>query len=88
MITLFQPIAHLAAAPFFVPIATAILFIGLGDALLTVTTEYHLLLLIAGLPLGTGAAAFPQLIALAKGRHFSRFAWEALRLRCTWRFED
>jgi MFS transporter, SET family, sugar efflux transporter len=127
----FRRFAELAAAPFFLPIAAAILFIGLGDAvagsyltlfavnqahfsplalgifltvlalsgiiistvfgywldrapslvplflallmtvvryaLLTVTNRFLLLLLIAALPLGTGAAAFPQLFALAKG---------------------
>ena len=120
-------IAYLAATPFFLPIAIAILFIGLGDAvagsyltlfavdkahlsplalgiflavlafsgitismvfgrwfdralttmpvfialfmtavgyaLLTITTQYYLLLLIACIPLGTSAAAFPQLFA-------------------------
>src|SRR4029077_11798507 len=47
------------------PLFLALLMTVVGYALLTVTTQYLLLLLIAALPLGTGAAAFPQLFALA-----------------------
>lgn len=152
MIALFRPITNLTAVPFFLPIAAAILLIGLGDAvagsyfalfavdkahlsplalgtflavpalsgilirmafgrwldrvptavplfvallmtavgygLLSVTTQYHLLLLIAGLPLGTSVAAFPQLIALAKG-HLDQVDQETTErglaiMRATW----
>ena len=148
----FRRLAELAVAPFFLPIAIAILFIGLGDAvagsyltlfavnqahlsplalgifltvlalsgiiistafgfwldrtpslaplflallmtvvgytLLTVTTQYLLLLLVAALPLGTGAAAFPQLFALAKG-HLDPIGVQAAErgtamMRATW----
>jgi MFS transporter, SET family, sugar efflux transporter len=50
-----------------VPLFLALLMTVVGYALLTVTNRFLLLLLIAALPLGTSAAAFPQLFALAKG---------------------
>src|SRR3981081_514282 len=56
------------SAPGLVPLFLAFLMTVVGYALLTVTTQYLLLLLIACLPLGTSAAAFPQLFALAKGQ--------------------
>jgi MFS transporter, SET family, sugar efflux transporter len=54
-------------APSLVPLFLALLMTVVGYALLTVTNRFLLLLLIAALPLGTSAAAFPQLFALAKG---------------------
>lgn len=54
-------------APSRVPLFLALLMTTVGYALLTLTTQYHQLLLIACLPLGTSAAAFPQLFAIAKG---------------------
>jgi SET family sugar efflux transporter-like MFS transporter len=54
-------------APSLVPLFLALFMTVVGYALLTVTNRFLLLLLIAALPLGTGAAAFPQLFALAKG---------------------
>ncbi len=54
-------------APSRLPLFLALLMTTVGYALLALTTQYRLLLLIAGLPLGTSAAAFPQLFAIAKG---------------------
>jgi MFS transporter, SET family, sugar efflux transporter len=59
-----------------------------GYALLSVTTNLYLLLLIAGLPLGTSLAGFPQLFALAKG-HLDRVGAETAErgtatMRATW----
>jgi MFS transporter, SET family, sugar efflux transporter len=54
-------------APSRVPLFLALLMTTVGYALLALTTQYHLLLLIACLPLGMSAAAFPQLFAIAKG---------------------
>ena len=45
--------------PSLAPLLLALLMTVVGYALLTVTTQYLLLLLIAALPLGTGAAALP-----------------------------
>lgn len=46
----------------------AVIAAALGYALLTSTTNYVLLCLFAAVFLGTGAAAFPQLFALARGQ--------------------
>jgi MFS transporter, SET family, sugar efflux transporter len=54
-------------APSRIPLFSALLMTTVGYALLALTTQYNLLLLIACLPLGTSAAAFPQLFAIAKG---------------------
>jgi SET family sugar efflux transporter-like MFS transporter len=54
-------------APSRAPVFLALLMTTVGYALLALTTQYQLLLLIACLPLGTSAAAFPQLFAIAKG---------------------
>jgi predicted MFS family arabinose efflux permease len=51
-----------------IPLLLALVMTISGYALLSVTTNLYLLLLIAGLPLGTSLAVFPQLFALAKGR--------------------
>src|ERR1700692_2888221 len=92
----FRHLTTLATTPCFLPLVSASLFVGLGNAvggsyltlfvidkahlsplalgvtisgyaLLSVTTNLYLLLLIAGLPLGTSLAVFPQLFALAQG---------------------
>jgi MFS transporter, SET family, sugar efflux transporter len=48
------------------PALVAVAASAVGYALLTTTTSYALLLLIAAIFLGTGTAAFPQLFALAR----------------------
>ena len=58
-------------APSTVPLTLALLMGLLGFVLLAVTTRPLLLMLIAGVPLAAGSAAFPQLFALAKG-HLDR----------------
>jgi SET family sugar efflux transporter-like MFS transporter len=55
-------------APSRVPVLVAIAASCLGYGLLTRTTSYALLLVIAAVFLGTGIAAFPQLFALARGQ--------------------
>ena len=50
-----------------IPLLLALVMTVSGYALLSVTTNFYLLLLIAGIPLGTSLAVFPQLFALAKG---------------------
>src|SRR6266446_10401559 len=54
-----------------IPLLLALVMTISGYALLSVTTNLYLLILIAGLPLGTSLAVFPQLFALAKG-HLDR----------------
>jgi len=54
-----------------IPLLLALVMTIIGYALLSVTTHFYLLLLIAGLPLGTSLAVFPQLFALAQG-HLDR----------------
>ena len=49
------------------PLLVALLAGGVGYALLTTTTDFTLLCLIAAVPLGMGAAAFPLIFAVAKG---------------------
>jgi len=58
-------------APSPVPLLLALLMTVCAYALLSVTTNFYLLLLIAGVPLGTSLAVFPQFFALAKG-HLDR----------------
>jgi MFS transporter, SET family, sugar efflux transporter len=58
-------------APSPLPLLLALLMTISGYALLSVTTNFYLLLLIAGVPLGTSLTVFPQLFALAKG-HLDR----------------
>jgi SET family sugar efflux transporter-like MFS transporter len=75
-------------APSLVPLFIALLMTVVGYALLTVTKRFLLLLLIAALPLGTGAAAFPQLFALAKG-HLDQVGEQTAKrgtamMRATW----
>ena len=50
-----------------IPLLVALVMTVTGYTLLSVTTNFYLLLLIAGIPLGTSLAVFPQLFALAKG---------------------
>ena len=75
-------------APTTVPVFIALLMTAVGYALLTITTQYYLLLLIACVPLGTSAAAFPQLFALAKA-HLDKVEEEtagrgAAMMRAAW----
>ena len=68
------------------PALLAIVAAGVGYALLTTTTFYGLLLVIAAVFLGTGTAAFPQLFALARS-HLDRRASAARgtpALRSVW----
>jgi len=70
------------------PLFIALFMTVVGYAALTVTTQYQLLLLIACLPLGTSAAAFPQLFAIAKG-HLDQVGEETAErgiamMRATW----
>jgi MFS transporter, SET family, sugar efflux transporter len=58
-------------APSPVPLLLALLMTVSAYTLLSVTTNFYLLLLIAGVPLGTSLTVFPQLFALAKG-HLDR----------------
>lgn len=53
--------------PSVIPVAVAIVMTIVGYVLLTATTQFYLLLLIACGPLATSLAGFPQLFALAKG---------------------
>jgi MFS transporter, SET family, sugar efflux transporter len=53
--------------PSVIPAFLALFMTTVGYLLLTVTTRFYLLLLIAGGPLATSLACFPQLFALAKG---------------------
>jgi MFS transporter, SET family, sugar efflux transporter len=74
--------------PTLAPLFFALLMTIVGYALLTVTTQYLLLLLIACVPLGTSVAAFPQLFALAK-RHLDRVGEETAErgiavMRASW----
>jgi MFS transporter, SET family, sugar efflux transporter len=58
-------------APSPVPLILSLLMTISAYALLSVTTNFYLLLLIAAVPLGSSLAVFPQLFALAKG-HLDR----------------
>lgn len=58
-------------APSPVPLVLSLLMTVSAYALLSVTTNFYLLLLIAAVPLGSSLAVFPQLFALAKG-HLDR----------------
>jgi SET family sugar efflux transporter-like MFS transporter len=71
-----------------IPLLLALVMTITGYALLSVTTNLYLLLLIAGLPLGTSLAVFPQLFALAQG-HLDRVGAETAErgtamMRATW----
>jgi SET family sugar efflux transporter-like MFS transporter len=75
-------------APSLMPLFLALFMTVVGYALLTVTNRFLLLLLIAALPLGTAAAAFPQLFALAKG-HLDQIGGQTAErgtamMRATW----
>ena len=75
-------------APSPIPLLLALVMTISGYALLSVTTNLYLLLLIAGLPLGTSLAVFPQLFALAQG-HLDRVGAETAErgtamMRATW----
>jgi SET family sugar efflux transporter-like MFS transporter len=70
------------------PLFLALFMTVVGYALLTVTNRFLLLLLIAALPLGTAAAGFPQLFALAKG-HLDQIGEQTAErgtamMRATW----
>ena len=58
-------------APSPAPLLIALLMTACAYPLLSVTTNFYLLLLIAAFPLGTSLAVFPQFFALAKG-HLDR----------------
>jgi SET family sugar efflux transporter-like MFS transporter len=58
-------------APSPAPLLLALLMTVSAYILLSVTTNFYLLLLIAAVPLGTSLAVFPQFFALAKG-HLDR----------------
>jgi SET family sugar efflux transporter-like MFS transporter len=75
-------------APSLMPLFLALFMTVVGYALLTVTNRFLLLLLIAALPLGTAAAGFPQLFALAKG-HLDQIGEQTAErgtamMRATW----
>jgi SET family sugar efflux transporter-like MFS transporter len=75
-------------APSLMPFFLALFMTVVGYALLTVTNRFLLLLLIAALPLGTAAAGFPQLFALAKG-HLDQIGEQTAErgtamMRATW----
>jgi MFS transporter, SET family, sugar efflux transporter len=58
-------------APSPAPLLLALLMMACAYPLLSVTTNFYLLLLIAAVPLGTSLAVFPQFFSLAKG-HLDR----------------
>jgi MFS transporter, SET family, sugar efflux transporter len=58
-------------APSPAPLVLSLLMTVSAYALLSITTNFYLLLLIAAVPLGSSLAVFPQLFALAKG-HLDR----------------
>jgi len=66
------------------PALLAVLAPAAGYTLLTTTTSYPLLLVIAATLLGAGAAAFPQLFALARDRMGEGRAGGAPALRSMW----
>ena len=75
-------------APSTVPLLLALLMTVSAYTLLSVTTNFYLLLLVAGVPLGTSLAVFPQLFALAKG-HLDRVDADTAErgiamMRATW----
>jgi SET family sugar efflux transporter-like MFS transporter len=70
------------------PLLLALAMTVSGYTLLSVTTNFYLLLLIAVVPLGTSLAVFPQLFALAKG-HLDRVGTDTAErgmamMRATW----
>src|SRR5258707_5471652 len=74
--------------PSSIPLLLALAMTVSGYTLLSVTTNFYLLLLIAGVPLGTSLAVFPQLFALAKG-HLDRVGTDTAErgmamMRATW----
>ena len=71
-----------------IPLLVALVMTVSGYALLSVTTNFYLLLLIAGIPLGTSLAVFPQFFALAKG-HLDQVGTDTAErgtamMRATW----
>jgi SET family sugar efflux transporter-like MFS transporter len=71
-----------------IPLLLALVMTVSAYTLLSVTTNFYLLLLIAGIPLGTSLAVFPQLFALAKG-HLDRVGADTAErgtamMRATW----
>jgi MFS transporter, SET family, sugar efflux transporter len=71
-----------------IPLLLALVMTVTGYTLLSATTNFYLLLLIAGIPLGTSLAVFPQLFALAKG-HLDRVGADTAErgtamMRATW----
>jgi SET family sugar efflux transporter-like MFS transporter len=71
-----------------IPLLLALVMTASGYMLLSVTTNFYLLLLIAGIPLGTSLAVFPQFFALAKG-HLDRVGADTAErgtamMRATW----
>jgi MFS transporter, SET family, sugar efflux transporter len=69
-------------APNSVPGFLALVMTAVGYALLTVTTQFRQLMLIACLPLGTSLAAFPQLFGLAGGSWAQAFGYRSMFLAC------
>jgi MFS transporter, SET family, sugar efflux transporter len=74
--------------PSAIPLLLALVMTVSGYTLLSVTTNFYLLLLIAGVPLGTSLAVFPQFFALAKG-HLDRVGADTAErgtamMRATW----
>jgi MFS transporter, SET family, sugar efflux transporter len=74
--------------PSSIPLLLALAMTVSGYTLLSVTTNFYLLLLIATAPLGTSLAVFPQLFALAKG-HLDRVGTDTAErgmamMRATW----
>ena len=74
--------------PSSIPLLLALVMTVTGYTLLSVTTNFYLLLLIAGVPLGTSLAVFPQLFALTKG-HLDRVGADTAErgtamMRATW----
>jgi MFS transporter, SET family, sugar efflux transporter len=74
--------------PSSIPLILALVMTVSGYTLLSATTNFYLLLLIAGIPLGTSLAVFPQFFALAKG-HLDRVGADTAErgtamMRATW----
>lgn len=71
-----------------IPLLLALVMTVSGYMLLSVTTNFYLLLLIAAIPLGTSLAVFPQFFALARG-HLDRVGADTAErgtamMRATW----
>jgi SET family sugar efflux transporter-like MFS transporter len=71
-----------------IPLLLALVMTVSGYMLLSVTTNFYLLLLIAAIPLGTSLAVFPQFFALARG-HLDRVGPDTAErgtamMRATW----